>query len=115
LFSDGGRKQQNCQNSLLLKDVPSSAAAATSGEEKASNLSKVATRVSLQQGTAVCRKDGRPSPPRPSSLNLGPNWLPAKIQASNSGGRFSLYENNLSAAANDPESRAAASVPDLNC
>ncbi|XP_059470516.1 bone morphogenetic protein receptor type-2 isoform X2 [Neocloeon triangulifer] len=119
--SDTNRKQQNSErgNSLLLKDVPSGSNAV---EEKTSNLSKVATRVSLQQGTPVCRKDGSPSPPRPSSLNLGSasNWLvppSAYIKTPRSGtdnsGRFSLYENNLSAASG-PENRAT-SVPDLNC
>ncbi|CAB3374502.1 Hypothetical predicted protein [Cloeon dipterum] len=118
--ADATRKQQNSLKGgpLLLKDLP---AGTNTVEEKTSNLSKVATRVSLQQGTTVCCKDGSPSPPRPSSLNLSSasNWLvppSAYIKTPNPAvenpGRFSLYENNLSGTSS---SERATSVPDLNC
>lgn len=103
--SEGSRKQLNSQRqqqSLLLRDVPG-----TGPEEKTSNLSKVATRVSLQQGTTVCSKaNGSPSPPRPSSLNLGgsstSNWLAPQAAKS----------PNLQL---EQDVNRATSVPDLNC
>lgn len=116
LFSstDGSRKQHNSQRqqqALLLRDVPGSGA-----EEKTSNLSKVATRVSLQQGTTVCSKaNGSPSPPRPSSLNLGgsaaaaSNWLAPHAAAAAKNPNLHLQLENA------VDVNRATSVPDLNC
>lgn len=154
LFSDGAsgrRKQQPQQNrsstgsALLLRDVSAgSHAAPREDETKSSNLSRspVTTKVSLQQGTAVCSKDNstrRQASPtarqRPSSLALGsPEWLKSRPMRPPSAhiktpkqhapsGRFSLYDDRImsqqlvpqSGGATTRENRAASVPGDMNC